>query len=123
LRPGSLRVVVSDFLFPHQAPVLVERLGRGAGALLLVGVLDVEERDPDLHGSVLLHEVETGARRELSVDERLLGRYRDRLARLWAGLDRETRVRGAMAVRLEAEAAPEVLVADGLVRTGVVEPR
>lgn len=123
LRPGSVRVVVSDFLFPHDAPALVDRLGRGAGALLLVAVLDAEERDPGLHGSVILHEVETGARRELSVDERLLNRYRERLARLWAGLDREARVRGALAVQLDAEAAPEVLVADGLVRTGVVEPR
>lgn len=123
LRPGSVRVVVSDFLFPHDPSALVDSLGRGASSLLLLAVLDGDELDPPRRGQLRLTEVETGATRDLPVDDRTVARYRQRLARLWDGLALAARRRAGLALRWDAATPAPAFVADELLAHGVVTPR
>jgi len=123
LRPGSVRVVLSDFLFAHDPTALVDGLGRGASALLLLAVLDPDELDPPRRGNLRLHEVETGAVRDLPVDDRAVARYRERLARLWDGLSLAARRRAGLAVRWDAGRSAQSWIDDELLAQGVVVPR
>ncbi len=81
LRPGTLRIVLSDFLFPH-SPAAIARIARGAGRTLCVQLLDPEDAAPELRGALRLRDVESGAERELQVDAASAARYRRRLERL-----------------------------------------
>src|SRR6185295_7162282 len=57
-RRGSLRVVVSDFLFPHDADALVGRLSRGGAWLSIVQLTLREESEPTVEGGRRLIDVE-----------------------------------------------------------------
>lgn len=98
LRAGALRIVVSDFLFPHP-PAAVARVAADAGRALCVQLLDVAEAEPALRGSLRLREVEGGSQRDLEVDEAALALYRNRLARLGEDLASALRPHGAVLVR------------------------
>ncbi len=123
LRPGTVRVLISDFLFPHSAKDLVRRLGRSAGALILLQVLDAKEADPSARGFLRLDEVESAAWREVEVDERTVQRYHKRLSRLWRGLEGEARRIGGRALRVVSGPGLEQIVRSTLVPAGLVEPR
>ena len=58
LRRRSLRVVVSDFLFPHDADVLVGRLARDGASLSIVQLTLREEAEPEASGGRRLIDVE-----------------------------------------------------------------
>lgn len=123
LRPGSVRIVLSDFLFPHDPAALVARLARGASDLLLVALLDEHELDPGSRGSLRLTEAESGRQRDLAVDDAAVARYRERLDRLWQGLLREVQRRGGTAVRGDTRLALADWIADVLHPAGVIEVR
>lgn len=108
LRPQSVRIVISDFLFPHDPGPVVRRLAAGAGVLWVVQLLSGWEADPTELGGRKLIDVETAQEADLLVNRRAIAGYKERLARLQEGLLRECR-------RVHAPAA--VLVADrGLTR-------
>lgn len=95
LRAGSLRIVLSDFLFPHP-PAAVARIALGAARTLAVQLLDPEEEDPPFRGALRLRAVEGAATEERNVDQRAYERYRARLARLREDLGAEFRRRDGM---------------------------
>ncbi len=85
LRPGSLRIVLSDFLFPGEPAHLVRPLVARAGGLVLLQVLGAEDAQPPRSGALRLTDSESGANLDLVVDE---GRAKDYAKRL----DRHVRV-------------------------------
>jgi uncharacterized protein (DUF58 family) len=110
LRAGGIRIVISDFLFSHDARQLVQSLGAQASSLILLQVLEADEWDPPQRGSLRLHEIESGSTRELTVDERTVQRYRQRIRHLHQALQTETRRRGGLALRLMADQTlPEII--------------
>ncbi len=98
LRSGALRVVISDFLFPHPPPATA-RLALGAGRALFVQLLDEAEAEPALRGALRLRDVEGGAEREMMIDSAAAERYRARLARLSEALAAELQRHGGTLVR------------------------
>lgn len=120
LRAGSMRVLVSDFLFPHDARELVRPLAARGGGLALVQVLGAADARPETGVAVRLVDSETDAARELVVDARVAARYAERLARLCAGLTEECRRAGARYARLEA-GTPLADVARTLALAGVLD--
>src|SRR6185295_2942090 len=68
LRRRSLRVVVSDFLFPHDAELLVPRLARDGSWLALVQLTLAEEAEPQVEGGRRLVDVEGRGEIDLLVD-------------------------------------------------------
>jgi uncharacterized protein (DUF58 family) len=120
LRQGSMRILISDFLFPHDAAALVRPLAARGRGLALIQVLGAEDVEPP-GGAARLTDSESGALREQVVDAAVLRRYRERLARLCAGLEQECRRAGARHVRLVAP-LPPAGAARALGLLGLLEP-
>lgn len=102
LRRRSLRVVVSDFLFPHDAELLVARLARESASLAIVQLTLREEADPVALGAARLVDVEGRGEIDLVVDDRAVHEYGARFNRLRQGLSRAARRMGARFVHVIA---------------------
>jgi uncharacterized protein (DUF58 family) len=86
LRHGSLRVVVSDLLFPCQTATLLRPLAAGQGRPMILIPHSDAEANPDWDGNIEFEDCETGTRELRRVDPALLARYHDAYRRhfeLW----------------------------------------
>lgn len=119
-RRRSLRVVVSDFLFPHDADVLVSRLARDSALLALVQLTLREEADPVAEDGCRLVDVEGRGELDLVIDEAAVRDYRARFNRLRLGLSGAARRVGARFAHVVA-GTPVRDVARGLAAAGVLE--
>jgi hypothetical protein len=122
LRRGSVRIVVSDFLFPHEAESLVARLARECAWLAIVQIVAPEEAEPVSEGGRRLADVESGEELDLVIDEAAVRDYRARFARLRLGLSQAARRVGAPFAYIVA-GTPLRTVARALAAAGVVEAR
>jgi uncharacterized protein (DUF58 family) len=120
LRRRSLRVVVSDFLFPHDADILVGRLARDGASLALVQLTLPEEADPTAEGGLRLQDVEGHGEFDLVVDEKAVRDYRERFGRLRVGLARAARRAGASFSHILA-GTPLREAAKALTTAGILE--
>jgi uncharacterized protein (DUF58 family) len=119
-RRRSLRVVVSDFLFPHDAEVLVSRLARDCAMLSLVQLTLQDEAEPNAEGPRRLVDVEGYGELDLVIDENAIHDYRVRFSRLRLGLSRAARRTGARFAHVTA-GTPIREVARALASAGVLE--
>ena len=122
LRRGSVRLVVSDFLFPHDADALIARLARDCAWLAVVQLVAAEEAEPVPEGGRRLVDVEGGGELDLVIDEPAVRDYHARFARLRLGLSKAARRVGAPFVYLVA-GTPLREVARALAAAGVVETK
>ena len=120
LRRRSMRVVVSDFLFPHDADVLVSRLARDCAMLSLIQLTLQDEAEPNAEGPRRLVDVEGHGELDLVIDEAAIRDYRARFSRLRLGLSRAARRTGARFAHVVA-GAPVREVARRLAAAGVLE--
>jgi len=119
-RRRSLRVVVSDFLFPHDADVLVSRLARDCAMLSLIQLTLRDEAEPGPEGPRRLVDVEGHGELDLVIDETAVQAYRARFSRLRLGLSRAARRTGARFAYVVA-GTPIRDVAKTLAAAGVLE--
>jgi uncharacterized protein (DUF58 family) len=119
-RRRSLRVVVSDFLFPHDADVLVSRLARDSALLVIVQLTLREEAEPVVEGGRRLVDVEGRGELDLVIDATAVHDYRARFSRLRLGLSRAARRVGARFAHVVA-GTPVREVARGLAAAGILE--
>jgi uncharacterized protein (DUF58 family) len=119
-RHRSLRVVVSDFLFPHDADVLVSRLARDSALLALVQLTLRDEAEPVAEDGRRLVDVEGRGELDLVIDEAAIRDYRARFNRLRLGLAGAARRVGASFAHVVA-GTPVRDVARGLAAAGVLE--
>lgn len=119
-RRRSLRVVVSDFLFPHEAGTLVRRLARDGASLSLVQLTLGDEAEPDVESGRRLVDVEGRGEIDLVIDEAAVREYRARFNRLRLGLSSAARRAGACFVHVTA-GTPLRDVARQLAAAGVLE--
>jgi uncharacterized protein (DUF58 family) len=119
-RRRSLRVVVSDFLFPHDADMLVSRLARDSALLAIVQLTLREEAEPVAEGGRRLVDVEDRGELDLVIDDRAIHEYRARFSRLRLGLSMAARRVGARFAHVVA-GTPLRDVARGLAAAGVLE--
>ena len=120
-RHGSLRIVVSDFLFPHDADVLVGRLARGGAWLTIIQLTSNEEAEPVVEGGRHLIDIEGHGELDLVIGEKAVREYRDRFSRLRLGLSVAARRAGAHFAHLVA-GTPLRQAARSLTVAGVIEP-
>ncbi len=102
-RSGSLRVVITDLLYPPHAPTLLLPLAHGNGRGLLFAIHTAAETDPDWHGHLSLIDSETGTRERRYVSADLMERYRRNYARHFENWHTETRRHNLLLARLPAE--------------------
>jgi uncharacterized protein (DUF58 family) len=119
-RRRSLRVVISDFLFPHDADVLVARLARDCASLAIVQLTLREEAEPAVEGGRRLVDVEGRGEVDLVIDDAAIRDYRARFNRLRFALSRAARRVGARFAHVVA-GTPIRDVARQLAAAGVLE--
>jgi uncharacterized protein (DUF58 family) len=122
LRRQSMRVVISDFLFPHDPDSVVGRLARDGASLAIVQLTTREEAEPEVEGGRRLVDVEGHGELDVTIDARTVTEYRARFNRLRQGLSRAARRAGATFVHVIAGAPPRQ-VARVLADAGILEPR
>lgn len=122
LEAGSVRVVISDFLFPHDPEALHSRLARSAGGLALVQILDPQEAQPSPRGAVQLVDVETGEDRPLWMDPSAIATYRARLAELVEGLARACRRTQALFASTVSSLSLDEICRRALAPARLIEP-
>jgi uncharacterized protein (DUF58 family) len=120
LRRRSMRIVVSDFLFPHDADDLVARLARESARLALIQVTLREEAEPPAAGGLRLVDVEGHGELDLVLDAAAVRDYHARFARLRLGLSVAARRAGARFAHVLAE-TPVREAARALAAAGVLE--
>lgn len=76
LRRKSLRVFLSDLLFPSNPEPLLRVLGQGQGRVLVLAPFAAAEADPDWSGNCEFVDTESGVRQQRRVDKGLMRRYR-----------------------------------------------
>ena len=120
-RQGSLRVLVSDLLFPGSPEPHLALLAAAKGRGVVLAPFCRAEAEPNLDGNVELADCETGARRTQHIDGDLLARYRRGYGRhfeIWKGQARRYAV---VVARVSAEEGfHDALRADAL-PAGAVE--
>ena len=119
-RRRSVRIVVSDFLFPHDADALISRLARESAWLAIVQLTLGEEAEPVVEGGRRLIDVEGRGEVDLVIDETAVRDYRARFGSLRLGLSRAARRVGAPFAHLVA-GTPLRDMARALAAAGVVE--
>jgi uncharacterized protein (DUF58 family) len=105
LRRRSLRLVISDFLFPHDGDALTSRLARDGAWLAVVQLTLREEAEPEIEGGRRLMDVEGHGQFDLVLDQRAVHEYRARFNRLRAGLSTGARRLGARFSYVAADAS------------------
>lgn len=120
LRRRSLRIIVSDFLFPHDADALVARLARDAASLSILQLTLRDESDPSVEGGRRLVDVEGGGELDLVIDAQVISDYCARFNRLRLALARAARRAGARFAHVHA-GTPVRDVARQLAAAGVLE--
>ncbi|NLT70164.1 MAG: DUF58 domain-containing protein [Verrucomicrobiaceae bacterium] len=77
LRARSLRVFISDLLFPSDPESLLRALQRGAGKAIVLAPFSPAESDPDWSGNYAFIDSESGDRHDRRIHPALLRRYLD----------------------------------------------
>lgn len=79
-RKTGLAVVISDLFDPQGYAAGLDALAYAGFDALVIQVVAESEINPAFNGAVRLHDVETGQQRRLTVNQRLLDRYREKVA-------------------------------------------
>jgi len=123
LRHGSVRIVISDFLFRCDPRNLLRKLAARAHQIVLIQVLDASEWQPSARGALRLNEVESGQLREIPVDDVVVARYLERLERHCQELEAETRRAGGLYMRVDSDDSLDIIARQRLTAAGVITPR
>ncbi len=91
LKRQTVRVVISDFLFPHDPDLLMRRLAGDASVLWVLQVLNAWEAKPTTLGGRKLVDLETAEEANLQVIEKTIAEYSARLLTLQQELSRACR--------------------------------
>jgi uncharacterized protein (DUF58 family) len=120
LRPGSMRVLVGDFLCPCSAADVIRPVAAQGGSLALVQILGALDRDPPVGTALRLTDAEDDTTRDLVLDRKTVQRYRDRLARLENELESECRRAGARFASIDARADVATICRDRIAPAGIL---
>jgi uncharacterized protein (DUF58 family) len=102
-RPGAMKVLISDLLFPGDPLTLLVPLASASGVGLVLAPALADEADLPWRGNVELTDCESGAVRRQRVDESLAERYRASYQRHFALWREAGRKRGVLFARISCE--------------------
>ncbi|HBN78381.1 MAG TPA: hypothetical protein DD473_21730 [Planctomycetaceae bacterium] len=114
-KPQSVRIIISDFLFPHDPDHLLKRLSARASSLWLIQVLADWERNPQPMSGRRLIDVENNHHADMVISAQAIATYKQRLNHLRESLTVACRRAHASFVQLTAEKGLESLCRDELV--------
>jgi uncharacterized protein (DUF58 family) len=120
-RSGSLRVVITDLLYPPHAPSLLAPLAQSHGRGIYYSIYSRAESDPDWEGHLSFVDSENGTRHRRFVSTDVLERYRQNYGRHFEQWHTETRRHNLLMVRIPAEGDFVEALQDEPMRLGAVE--
>lgn len=120
LKAQGLRIVISDFLYPHDADWLIRRLASGASVLWVIQLLNEWEARPTAVGGRRLIDSESGSELDLQIDSRTVQIYQKRLEALQTELQRNCRRANATFITATAEHGLESICRRELTTAGIV---
>ncbi len=120
LRRQSVRIVISDFLFPHDPAPLIRRLAADASALWVIQLLNAWEANPTTVGGRRLIDLETNSETDIVIGQNTLAEYTARLAMLQSELERNCRRAHAPFVTLIADHGLPALCRNELTAAGML---
>lgn len=122
LKRQTVRVVISDFLFPHDPDALLRHLAGDASVLWVLQVLNAWEARPTAVGGRKLLDLETQEEANLQVVEKTIAEYSARLLALQQELARACRRVHATFAILIAERGLTDLCANELCAAEILRP-
>ena len=120
-RYGSLRIVISDLLFPGQPDAWLLALGAANGHSMIFAPYSLAEADPDWSGNLLLVDCETQSQRKQQVSPELLARYQQQYARHFALWQSACLRYALLLARVPSHGAFDRALQEEAVRVGAVE--
>ncbi len=120
LRPGTLRILFSDFLSPFDPARVVRGLAARAGGLALFQILAEEDVAPPVGAAYRMEDAETGEARELVLDLQTVERYLGRLECLTDSLETECKRAAARFLRITCGPPLQSIARELLAREGIV---
>jgi uncharacterized protein (DUF58 family) len=120
-RHGSLRVFISDLLFPGSPHLLLTALGAAKGRGLILAPFCAAELEPDWAGNVEITDCETRQRRVQHVAADLLTRYRHAYARHFELWKEHCRKHAVTIARVATDPSFSDAVQNEALRAGAVE--
>jgi uncharacterized protein (DUF58 family) len=117
---SGVRIVLSDFLFPGNPKMIVERVAAGTGKLFLVQLLDPEELNPQSGGRTRLVDVETEEAIVLAIDPPTVERYKSRLKLLQQSYADACEAAGAVWISISVSDELEEICRERLVTAGLL---
>jgi hypothetical protein len=120
-RQGSMRVLVSDLLFPGAPDGVLSALGGGRARGVVLAPYGALEATPDWNGNLELRDCESGAQRLQRVSPELLAEYRAAYQRHFALWRERARRHAAWMARVPAEPALRDALQGEALAVGAVE--
>lgn len=120
-RPGAMKVLISDLLFPGNPAALLGPMAASGGLGILLVPTAVAEAELDWRGNVELTDCESGIVRKQRIDEDLASRYRAAYARHFSLWREACRKRGVLMARVPAEKGLALALGGEAFSAGVVE--
>ncbi len=121
-RARSLRLLISDLLFPGDPGAVTSLLSGQSGRGVILSPFSPAESDPAWDGNIDFEDVETGSRHPRRVEARLLRRYHDAYARHFSLWKESSRRHGVAMARVPSGIPfPQSLQPEAL-PSGAVEP-
>jgi len=120
-RYGSLRIVISDLLFPGQPDIWLMMLGTANGHSMLLAPYSMAETDPSWSGNLRLVDCETQMQRRQRVSPDLLSRYRQQYTRHFALWQNACTRYALLLARVPSHGAFDHALQEEAVRVGAVE--
>jgi hypothetical protein len=121
-RPGALKVLISDLLFPGDPAPLLGGMAASTGVAVILAPAAPGEGSLELRGNIELHDCESGRRRRQRVDDRLDERYRAAYTRHFALWAEGCRRRGVPFAQVTAAGELTAVLAGAPLAGGAVEP-
>ncbi len=122
LRPGSLRVLLTDALFPDAPETVLRPLVSGRGQGVVLAPSSLSESSPDWLGHVEFQDCESGARRLERIDEARLAEYGVRYRSHFAHWELGCRSYGIAFAQIPSEGNLTRALRDRALPAGAVEP-
>jgi Protein of unknown function DUF58 len=120
-RPGAMKVLISDLLFPGDPAALLAPMAANGGLGILLVPTVADEAELGWRGNVELTDCESGVMRKQRIDEDLATRYREAYARHFSLWREACRRRGVVMARIPAELALALALGGEAFSAGAVE--
>ena len=120
MRYRSVRIVISDLLWPCEPERFLRKIAKNAAAVAVIQILGTEDLEPTASGMVTLRDSETGADEKIFLDQTAIDSYKNSLSALRQLWESSCRGLGAVFASVNADELLESWDFTPLAEKGIV---